>query len=121
MTPFDPRPSLVATEVLRRESPTDAEPICRVVVTGGPSRGAALALVRARSTVGRHPTNDLVLADPRVSAVHLELTRVAGGRVLVHDAGSTNGTWLGEQQITDGVLAPGALICVGDTSLQIEA
>jgi pSer/pThr/pTyr-binding forkhead associated (FHA) protein len=92
-----------------------------VVAVDGPCRGAAVALVRAQATVGRHPTNDLVLADPLVSSVHLELTRRSGGRVLVRDAGSTNGSWLGDHRLIEAELGPGAMLRVGETLLAVEA
>ena len=56
-----------ATEVHGRTVQAPAEAIGRFVVAEGKNRGAALALLRAQGTVGRHPTNDLVLEDPRVS------------------------------------------------------
>ncbi|HKQ70874.1 MAG TPA: sigma 54-interacting transcriptional regulator [Polyangiaceae bacterium] len=121
MKSSDKSTGVAPTEVFRRESPALAESIARLVVVEGPDRGAALALVRAQATVGRHPTNDLVLHDLRVSSVHLELSRRRGGRVLVHDAGSTNGTWIGDQQIVDGVFGPGVVLRVGDTLLRVEA
>jgi DNA-binding NtrC family response regulator len=71
-------------------------------------------MARALATVGRHPTNDLVLPDPRVSGVHLELHR-AGDRVAIRDAGSTNGTWLGPHRITEAEVGEGAEVRVGDT------
>ena len=70
------RSDVAVTEVQSRET-TPGSVVGRIVAVDGPSRGAAIALVRAQATVGRHPTNDLVLADPRVSAVHLELARRA--------------------------------------------
>jgi DNA-binding NtrC family response regulator len=73
----------------------------------------------ASATVGRHPTNDLVLPDPQVSGVHLELRR-AGDRVHVRDAGSTNGTWVGPHRVTELELAPGGELLVGGTTLRIE-
>jgi DNA-binding NtrC family response regulator len=71
------------------------------------------------ATAGRHPTNDLVLEDPRVSGVHLELRRGERG-VHVRDAGSTNGTWLGAHRVTEIELAVGAEFLIGDTMLRIE-
>jgi hypothetical protein len=56
------------------ESPRQAVP--KLVASAGPGAGRALAMVTTFATVGRHPTNDLVIADPRVSGVHLELRRV---------------------------------------------
>src|SRR6188474_663463 len=109
---------VAVTEIQRREA-TPGAVVGRVVVVDGASRGAAMALVRAQATVGRHPTNDLVLVDPRVSAVHLELTRRPGGHVLVRDAGSTNGSWLGDHRLVEAELAPGAMLRVGETLLAI--
>jgi len=114
------RSDVAVTQVHSREA-TPGSVVGRIVAVDGPSRGAAIALVRAQATVGRHPTNDLVLADPRVSAVHLELTRRPGGRVLVRDAASTNGSWLGDHRLVEAELGPGAALRVGDTLLSIEA
>ncbi len=91
----------------------------KLVATAGPGAGRALAMSNALATVGRHPTNDLVLNDPRVSGVHLELRRV-GERLHVRDAGSTNGTWLGPHRITELELASGGEIIVGGTTLRLE-
>src|SRR6266511_557774 len=115
------RPGVAATEVQERQTPSAPETIARLVVIEGPNRGAALALVRAQATVGRHPTNDLVLSDPPVSSVHLELVRRPGGHILVRDAGSTNGSWIGEHRLLEAELAPGAILRVGDTLLRVEA
>ncbi len=108
------------TDVPAQKLPILEEAVVRLTVIEGRSVGATLPLVKAQSTVGRHATNDLVLDDRMVSAVHLELNRRGGGHVLVRDTGSTNGTWLGEHRITEAVLAPGAKLRVGDTMLRLE-
>ncbi len=92
----------------------------RVVVAEGPNRGAALAITRARHTVGRHPTNDLVIEDPAVSLVHVELLRASGNLLRARDAISTNGTWLGSNQIVEALLAPGTSIKIGSSVLRLE-
>jgi DNA-binding NtrC family response regulator len=92
----------------------------RVTAVSGPGAGRAFAMSRVSATAGRHRTNDLVLDDPRVSGVHLELRRGASG-VHIRDSGSTNGTWLGQHRVTEIELALGAEIVVGDTLLRIEA
>src|SRR5215218_9411346 len=102
-------PTLPATE----STPRARKPgggLARIVVTQGQSAGKTLILTRTRATVGRHQTNDLVLADPRVSATHLELERREEGRVVVRDAGTTNGTWMGTHRIVEAELGPGALL-----------
>lgn len=105
-----------ASPEIRPRSPTSVR---RVVAIAGPGAGRAFAMSSALATVGRHPTNDLVLTDPRVSGVHLELQR-ASDRVRVRDAGSTNGTWFGAHRVTEIELADGGEIIVGGTTLRVE-
>jgi len=91
----------------------------RFTAVAGPGAGRAFAMANALATVGRHPTNDLVLVDPRVSGVHLELRR-AGQRVHLKDAGSTNGTWVGPHRVTEIQLAAGGEVTVGSTILRLD-
>ncbi len=107
------------TEVNAKVALTEGEGVPRLTAVSGPGAGRSLAMARALATAGRHATNDLVLADPRVSGVHLELSRV-GGRIHVRDAGSTNGTWLGAHRVTEIELAAGAELTVGDTVLRVD-
>ena len=92
----------------------------KLAAIAGPSIGRGFAVTRATSTVGRHPTNDFVVDDPRVSGAHLELTR-NGDRVRVRDLESLNGTWLGGHRIVDIELAQGAELTIGDSILRLEA
>ena len=93
--------------------------IPRLTAMSGPAAGRAFAMASSLATVGRHKTNDLVLDDPRVSGVHLELCRV-GERVRARDAGSTNGTWIGPHRVTEIELAPGGELMVGSTLLRLD-
>src|SRR5438105_3047420 len=96
-----------------------AAAVPRLVAMTGPSAGRGYALRGSTATVGRHPTNDFVVEDPRVSGTHLELTRV-GDRVRIHDVGSTNGTWLGHHRVVDVELAPGAELTIGDSVIKLD-
>ncbi len=96
---------------------TEATP--KLVAASGPSAGRAFAVARASATVGRHPTNDFVIDDPRVSGAHLELTRI-GDRIRARDVGSMNGTWLGPHRVMDIELAIGGELTIGDTLLKVE-
>jgi DNA-binding NtrC family response regulator len=91
----------------------------RLTAISGPNAGRGLAMASALATVGRHPTNDLVLDDPRVSGVHLELRRVRD-RVHLRDAGSTNGTWIGPHRVIEIELSAGAEVTVGATGLRMD-
>jgi DNA-binding NtrC family response regulator len=91
----------------------------KLVAISGPAAGRAFAVIRASATVGRHPTNEFVITDPRVSGTHLELTRNED-RVRARDVGSMNGTWLGAHRVMDVELAIGGEITIGDTVLRLE-
>jgi DNA-binding NtrC family response regulator len=92
----------------------------KLVATSGPSSGRAFAVVRTNATIGRHPTNDFTIEDPRVSGTHLEIAR-NDDRIRIRDVGSTNGTWLpGNHRVTDIELAIGGEITIGDTTLKLE-
>ncbi len=73
-----------------------------------------------RLTVGSAPGNDLVLDDPYVSGRHCTLRR-EGRRVVVVDAGSRNGTFVGGVRVAAGEVMPGMRITVGRTRLRVAA
>jgi Protein of unknown function (DUF3662)/Inner membrane component of T3SS, cytoplasmic domain len=66
--------------------------------------------------IGRIPDNDIVLPDPNVSRVHLRVWR-RGDSYLATDLGSTNGTWINEQQVTEAELDDNDLIRLGSTRM----
>jgi len=80
-----------------------------VAATGSPS----LQLLEGRLyTVGRITTCDLPVLDPTVSRRHAELEQVDAG-VRVRDLGSTNGTFLNGERISDAVATAGARLTFG--------
>ena len=78
--------------------------------------GVALELGSRTWVVGRHPECDVVLADPEVSRRHVELRPVVGGYDLV-DLGSSNGTRVGDAEVSRHRLADGDVVGVGTTDL----
>ena len=70
-------------------------------------------------TIGRHASCGLVLDDPRVSSVHLELTATSDGTRL-RDLGSTNGVFVGGARIGEALLVATTRISIGDSSLVFE-
>lgn len=86
--------------------------------SGGPE---LVPLTRERITVGRAQDNDVVLPDPRVSAVHALLERL-GPHWSVRDLGSRNGTVVnGQRLLAERVLQPGDEIHVGGSRLVFRA
>ena len=71
-------------------------------------------------TVGRDPLRDIVLADEKVSRLHLQVA-VAGGEVVVQDLGSSNGTFMDGQRLSaPTVLPPDRWVQVGSRLLKHE-
>ena len=62
--------------------------------------------------VGRDASANLVLSDPRVSALHAELVATPRG-VRVRDLGSKNGIWYEGLRITEGLLVEPATLFFG--------
>lgn len=55
-----------------------------------------------KTTLGRHPGNDIVISDESASRLHAEIEfDVAGNAVLVRDLGSTNGTYLSHERLVE--------------------
>lgn len=72
----------------------------------------SVELANAPLTIGRDPSNVLVLDDPNVSRFHAVVTRTAAG-VVLRDLSSRNGTRVGGQLVSRATLSPGAEIAVG--------
>jgi len=86
-----------------------------LTVTSGDDEGA-LRVGPEPLIVGRRPGCNLVLADKKVSATHLEVVATEQG-VRLRDLGSTNGTFLGDHRIVEAFLTKAALVRCGDTEL----
>ncbi len=69
-------------------------------------------LTEDKHTVGRLADNTLYIEDPSVSSRHAEIT-FEGGVYHLHDLGSTNGTFVNEEKVTDAVLSHGDEIRFG--------
>lgn len=93
----------------------------RFVVTGGPDAGLGVDLTVRRLTVGRSVEADLTVADPFLSRVHLAVER-DGGRVVVTDAGSSNGTLIGGRDIGEKAvgLDPGSTVIAGSSQFALR-
>jgi ABC transport system ATP-binding/permease protein len=72
-----------------------------------------------RLTIGRDPSNDVVLPDPNVSRFHAEVLR-RNGRVDVVDLDSLNGTRVDGQAVVERSLEPGAVVRIGPYRLSFD-
>ena len=70
-------------------------------------------LRRPRTVIGRKPDCNIRVPVSSVSREHCEI-KVDGDRVVVHDLGSSNGTYINRERIqAEATLSPGDLLAVG--------
>ena len=112
-------------------APTAAAPPAAAVVDGGGAVGARLVVLapaalagqvfdlQAETTIGRAPGCGVVVDDPRVSKLHARLFH-SGGRWVVEDLGSTNGTLLNDHVLDLAKnVGPGDRIQVGEHVMEL--
>jgi pSer/pThr/pTyr-binding forkhead associated (FHA) protein len=92
----------------------------QLVVTGGNLAGTTITLADQQITIGRAPDATLVLTDDYASTRHARLYP-QNGEWIVEDLGSTNGTYLDRQKVTQPVpIPPGVPIRIGKTVLELR-
>ncbi|HET9893533.1 MAG TPA: FHA domain-containing protein [Streptosporangiaceae bacterium] len=94
--------------------------IATVVGVQGQLTGRRFTISDRKITFGRGDENDVVLADSSASRIHAELRPEADGYVL-HDRGSSNGTWVNGVAVTARRLEHGDQIAIGDEVFLFEA
>ena len=73
-----------------------------------------------RLTIGRDLRSDIVLDDSKASRLHAEITRDPGGRYVLTDLTSRNGTTIdGRQLVGSLVLSGGELLRFGKTIIEV--
>ncbi len=91
-----------------------------LAVTAGPLKGTTIPLGTAPVLVGRASTCTLVIDDDYCSAKHCRIY-LDGDYWMVEDLGSTNGTYLGNQKVTDPVpFRDSDVIRIGATALELR-
>jgi len=91
-----------------------------LLVTGGNLAGTTIALSEQQITVGRAADATLVLTDDYASTRHARLYP-QNGEWIVEDLGSTNGTYIGSQRITQATAVQlGTRVRVGKTTLELK-
>jgi pSer/pThr/pTyr-binding forkhead associated (FHA) protein len=92
----------------------------QMVVTAGPLAGQTFPLTDAQITIGRADDATLVLTDDYASTRHARIFP-QDGQWIVEDLGSTNGTYLDRQKVTQPTPVPvGVPIRIGKTVLELR-
>ena len=112
-TPADPTATVVFT------LPQSRTPRAVIRVTDPGGRTREITIEAGGLTIGRADDNDLVARDNRVSRHH---GRVVGrrGTLVYLDLGSTNGSKVNGETVTEVVLGVGDRLEVGDTTIVLE-
>jgi hypothetical protein len=104
--PAKPKPSRAVPQML--------------LVTAGALAGTSIGLSDQQITIGRADDATLVLADDYASTRHARLFP-QDGQWIVEDLGSTNGTYLDRQKVTQPTPVPiGVPIRIGKTVLELR-
>jgi transcriptional regulator with GAF, ATPase, and Fis domain len=92
----------------------------RIAVTAGPSKGLVLPLTEGIVRVGSADTNEIVLKDPKISRVHIEVEVLPTG-LRVRDLHSKNGTFFqGSRVGTVELPIAGAVLTLGASELAFQ-
>jgi FHA domain len=86
----------------------------QLVMRSGPTPGATYPLEGDQLVIGRDSSNAVAINDAEISRKHARLT-FQGGKYVIEDLGSTNGTFVNGQRLTGPfVLKSGDVVSFGE-------
>ena len=86
--------------------------LAELTIVRGPSTGERIILDIPEVTIGRDPNCEVFLNDRTVSRRHAHLS-IQGGRAIIEDLGSLNGTWVDAAIVSSSELFNGSTIQIG--------
>jgi predicted Zn finger-like uncharacterized protein len=110
----------VATASPRRAAgelklPTSAK--LSLAVIAGPESGKIFLIERPRVVIGRHDA-DINVDDPEVSRQHAAL-EISNDRITLVDLGSTNGTFMGDEPVTEVPIENQGEFTIGGSTIML--
>jgi pSer/pThr/pTyr-binding forkhead associated (FHA) protein len=86
----------------------------QLTMRSGPNPGTVFTLEGEQLSIGRDSSNEISINDAEVSRRHARLT-FQGGKYVIEDLGSTNGTYVNGQRLTgQRVLKSGEVVSLGE-------
>jgi DNA-directed RNA polymerase subunit RPC12/RpoP len=70
--------------------------------------------------IGRHPGNDIIVADLSVSKRHAELPRSPGGQYSIIDLDSHQGTYVNGARVSQAELVEGDVVSIGPAAFRLS-
>lgn len=96
------------------------KPAAEVVVVRSDTMTGKRFTLGSPQVIGRSDDADIVIDDPYASELHLRVG-IQEGQVMLHDLGSTNGTYVNGRRVTVPiVLSRGDAVQVGKTILEVK-
>lgn len=86
--------------------------LAELTIVRGSSTGERFILDIPEVTIGRDPNCEVFLNDRTVSRRHAHLS-IQGGRAIIEDLGSLNGTWVDAAIVSSSELFNGSTIQIG--------
>ncbi len=93
--------------------------MAKLVILNQGMTGRTFEITLERTTVGRVEDNNFCIADGSVSSHHAEIL-LKGAEISVKDLGSTNGTFIAGEKISESVLKAGQILRFGQVELRID-
>src|SRR5262245_9116163 len=93
--------------------------MAKLVVLSAGMTGRSHELKIDKTTIGRVEDNTFQIAEPSVSSHHCEIL-LRGSDVVVRDLGSTNGTFINGEKVTESTLKPGQILRLGQIEMRLE-
>lgn len=115
---YEPSKTQVDRKVQRPIKPE--ERVVRMRIILGPDKGKKFAIQKVSFAIGRIGCH-ISLNDADVSRKHAIIEVVEGGRVIIRDLASSNGTFVNQERINNKVLNPHDKIQIGKTILLFES
>ena len=91
-----------------------ARGVCYLEWASGDRKGEKVWLDTPRTTIGRRPSNTIPIEDRMSSGHHAEITKDLNG-YTVRDLGSTNGTLVNGEPMTEAALSHGSRVRIGNS------
>ncbi|MFT8356517.1 FHA domain-containing protein [Bifidobacterium aquikefiri] len=110
------------TQPKASNTPAQDEDPTLLVVIDGPTAGVSIPLSHQAITLGRAASNTMVLEDEFVSSHHARIFQdPSSGTWIIEDLGSTNGTVVDGQRISEPVSLPARVpVRIGATTFELR-
>jgi HD-GYP domain-containing protein (c-di-GMP phosphodiesterase class II) len=90
----------------------------KLVCIKGKEKDRVWNLEESRTIIGRDPSCDIPISDPKLSRIHAEIVR-EGDASIFYDKNSLNGSYINDDRVARQVLIPGDRIEIGETRIEV--